>query len=102
MQGSCSVHALQAMTERIPLKIYLFDALYVDGSTLIDERYSERWEILASLVGEDYLAPRIVEQDKKEISRFFDLAIKEGHEGLMAKSLSSNYSLAREARNGSS
>ena len=86
------VHEIQAMTERIPLKIYLFDALYVDGRTLIDERHSERWEILASLVGEDYLAPRIVEQDKKEISRFFDLAIKEGHEGLMAKSLSSNYS----------
>ncbi|TMI67688.1 ATP-dependent DNA ligase [Candidatus Bathyarchaeota archaeon] len=86
------VHEIQAMTERIPLKIYLFDALYVDGRTLIDERYSERWEILASLAGEDYLAPRIVEQDKKEISRFFDLAIKEGHEGLMAKSLSSNYS----------
>ena len=86
------VHEIQAMTERIPLKIYLFDALYVDGRTLIDERHSERWEILASLVGEDYLAPRIVEQDKKKISRFFDLAIKEGHEGLMAKSLSSNYS----------
>ncbi len=92
------VHEIQAMTERIPLKIYLFDALYVDGRTLIDERHSERWEILASLVGEDYLAPRIVEQDKKEISRFFDLAIKEGHEGLIAKSLSSNYSLGARGK----
>ena len=92
------VHEIQAMTERIPLKIYLFDALYVDGRTLIDERHSERWEILASLVGEDYLAPRIVEQDKKKISRFFDLAIKEGHEGLMAKSLSSNYSLGARGK----
>jgi DNA ligase 1 len=86
------VHGIPAMTEKIPLKIQLFDALYVDGRTLIDEPYSERWKILSSLVGAEYLAPRIVERDKAKISRFFDLAVREGHEGLMAKSLSSNYS----------
>lgn len=86
------VHEIQAMTKRIPLRIHLFDALYVDGRTLIDLPYSDRWKILSSMVGEEYLAPRTVGQDKNKISRFFDLAIKEGHEGLMAKSLSSNYS----------
>lgn len=86
------VHDIQAMTKRIPLKIHLFDALYVDGRTLIDLPYSERWKILSSIVGEEYLTPRTVGRDKNKISGFFDLAIKEGHEGLMAKSLSSNYS----------
>jgi DNA ligase-1 len=42
------VHEIQAMTKRIPLKIHLFDALYVDGRTLIDLPYSERSKSLSS------------------------------------------------------
>ncbi len=87
------VHDIEDMTEKIPLKLYLFDALQVEGKTLIDLPYTERWNQLSRLVSEERLAPRIISSDVGRIEGFMQSALKEGHEGLMAKSLSSNYSI---------
>ncbi len=86
------VHGIEDMVEKIPLRLYLFDVLQYEGKTLIDLPYTERWEILASLVPAESLAPRIVTRDPKVVDDFMQAAIKEGHEGLMAKSLTSDYS----------
>ena len=86
------VHGIADMVEKIPLRLYLFDVLQSEGKTLIDLPYAERWEILASLVPADSLAPRIVTQDNGVVNDFLQSALKEGHEGLMAKSLTSDYS----------
>lgn len=85
------VHEIETMAEQIPLKLQFFDALYVDGRTLLDESYNERWGTLARIVEDENLTPRIVTRDKGLVAEFFDRAIREGHEGLMAKSLSSKY-----------
>src|SRR5205807_6018864 len=86
------VHGIEDMVEKIPLRLYLFDVLQSEEKTLIDLPYAERWEILASLVPADSLAPRIVTQDNGVVNDFLQSALKEGHEGLMAKSLTSDYS----------
>src|SRR5712692_9341921 len=95
------VHGIQDMVERIPLRLYLFDVLQSDGKTLIDLPYTERWEILASLVPTESLAPRVVTRDLRLVEDFLQSALKEGHEGLMAKSLTSDYSPGARARSGS-
>src|SRR3982075_2150302 len=38
------VHDIEAAQEEIPLKLYLFDLLHLDGRTLIDAPYRVRWE----------------------------------------------------------
>ena len=86
------VHGIEDMIERVPLRLYLFDVLQSEGKTLIDLPYAERWEILSSLAPTDSLAPRIVTRDNKVVDDFLQAALKEGHEGLMAKSLTSDYS----------
>jgi DNA ligase-1 len=86
------VHGIEDMVEKIPLRLYLFDVLQSGGKTLIDLPYNERWEELARLVPVDSLAPRIVTQDRKVVEDFMQSSLKEGHEGLMAKSLTSDYS----------
>jgi len=86
------VHDIKDMTQRLPLKLYLFDALQVGGRTLIDLPYTERWDYLSKIVSSDSLAPRLLSADSKEVERFLNEALKAGHEGLMAKSLSSDYS----------
>jgi len=86
------VHGIEDMVKKIPLRLYLFDVLQSEGKTLIDLPYTERWEILASLVPAESLAPRIVTQDSKVVNNFMQAALNEGHEGLMAKSLTSDYS----------
>jgi DNA ligase-1 len=92
------VHEVDDMASRIPLKLYLFDALQVDGKTLIDQPYTDRWKILAQIVPEERLAPRIITTDVEKVETFKQSALKEGHEGLMAKSLTSNYSIGARGK----
>jgi DNA ligase 1 len=92
------VHEIEDMAGKIPLKLYLFDALQVDGKTLIDQTYTDRWKILSHLVSEEHLAPRIITSDVGKVESFMQSALKDGHEGLMAKSLSSNYSIGARGK----
>ncbi len=86
------VHEIEEMMGKLPLRLYLFDALQVGGKTLIDSSYTERWNKLSRLVSPEHLAPRIVTGEVQVVEDFLSSALKEGHEGLMAKSLSSDYS----------
>ncbi len=80
------------MVEQVPLRLHLFDVLYLDGKLLIDDQYSSRWSRLEELVPNEHLVKRIVTSDPEEATRFMEDAIKDGHEGLMAKRLDSPYS----------
>ena len=86
------VHGIEDMVEKIPLRLYLFDVLQSGGNTMIDLPYTERWKVLSSLVPNESLAPRIVTRDPQVVENFMQSALKKGHEGLMAKSLTSDYS----------
>jgi DNA ligase-1 len=86
------VHGIEDMIQKIPLRLYLFDVLQSEGKTLIDLPYTERWKVLSNLLPEDSLAPRIITRDPQVAEKFMQSALKEGHEGLMAKSLTSDYS----------
>jgi DNA ligase 1 len=92
------VHGIEDMAGKIPLKLYLFDALQVDGKTLIDQPYTDRWRILSQIVPRERLAPRVITSDVEKVESFMRSALKEGHEGLMAKSLSSNYSIGARGK----
>ena len=84
------VHDVNEVRKQMPLKLYLFDVLYVDGEMLIDEPYETRWRRLSELAP-DYLAERIVSSELGEATEFLERALEAGHEGLMAKALDSPY-----------
>ncbi len=92
------VHGIESAAEEIPLKLYLFDVLHLDGRTLIDAPYRERWEILERLVPADLLTARRIVQRKEEIESFLQEALTAGHEGLMAKQLESTYSVGKRGK----
>ena len=92
------VHGIEAAQEDIPLKLYLFDLLHLDGRTLIDEPYRARWEALERLVPSEYLTARRVVSRKEEIEPFLQAALVAGHEGLMAKALDSTYSVGKRGK----
>ena len=85
------VHEIGAMVTSIPLKLYLFEIVYLDGNLLIDVPYERRWTTLSGLTTEELLATRIVTGDISEVAKFMDASTKAGHEGLMAKDLKSTY-----------
>jgi DNA ligase-1 len=86
------VHDIEDMAGKLPLRLYLFDALQVNGKVMIDLPYTTRWETLSGLVSAKSLAPRIMSSEVPKVEGFLKEALAAGHEGLMAKSLSSDYS----------
>ena len=85
------VRDVAGMARRIPLTLYLFDILYVNGESLITLPYTERRQILAQNAGEIMLSKQIVTDKAEEAESFLKEAIASGHEGLMAKKLDSRY-----------
>ncbi|MFQ5907442.1 MAG: ATP-dependent DNA ligase [Thermoplasmata archaeon] len=92
------IHDLEALVERIPLRLYLFDALLMDGTLLIDLPYEERWARLADAVPEEVLVPRLVRPSLKEGQTFYEEATEAGHEGVMAKDLRSPYTPGKRGK----
>jgi len=82
---------IAAISERLPLSVYLFDCLHHDGDDLIDRPGAERFERLAAAVTPELQVPRIVTADARTAAEFVDLALAQGHEGVMAKSLLGPY-----------
>jgi len=82
---------IEKSTIEIPLRLYLFDILLVDDTSLFDLPYEERWNILTKVCSQDLLARRIVTDRLAEAQKFLTEALRAGHEGLMAKTLDSPY-----------
>lgn len=84
--------------KNIALKLYLFDILYLNGEELIDLSYSERWSRLETIASPDILIPRKIVYSEKDVRKFLDSAIKDGHEGIMLKKLDGRYRPGRREK----
>jgi DNA ligase-1 len=79
----------------VPLSVFLFDALHLNGTDLIDQPDAERHAALAAVVPRAMLMPRLVTADLEEATAFFAEAVALGHEGVVVKSLSTPYAAGR-------
>jgi ATP-dependent DNA ligase I len=79
----------------VPLSVFLFDALHLDGTDLIDLPDAERHAALASVVPPEMLMPRLVTDSPQEAAAFFTDAVARGHEGVVVKSLTTPYAAGR-------
>ena len=80
---------IERYVQEIPVKLFLFDVLYVDGESVMEKPYPERREILEKIVQRSEhidLADRLVSDDPEEIENFFNEAVERGLEGIVAKS----------------
>ena len=85
------VHEIDTVMKEVPVKLYLFDLIYLNGKSVIDTPYEQRWNLLAETCGHEFLAERIVAGEVSEAEGFLERAMESGHEGLMAKSPTSDY-----------
>ena len=79
----------------MPLSVFLFDALHLDGADLIDLPDAERHAALAAVVPQAMLMPRLVTDDPGEAAEFFQQSVAKGHEGVVVKSLTTPYAAGR-------
>jgi DNA ligase-1 len=79
------------MRSQLPLQVRFFDCLLRDGRELIDAPLAARWDALAELFSERHRIAQLRPQRREDAESFFDLALEQGHEGLMAKDLAAPY-----------
>lgn len=79
----------------LPLSVFLFDCLHLDGQDLAGQPGVERWSALAGVIPEPQRVPRIITADTDVAERFFTDAVGQGHEGVVAKSLHAPYEAGR-------
>ncbi len=85
------IQNIEEMTRAIPIRLYLFDVLFLNGELLINKAYMERRRLLSEVSGGINLTKQKIVDNVSEAEVFFDEAVSEGHEGLVAKRLDSPY-----------
>lgn len=85
----------QAMTE-LPLRVFIFDLLYLNGQSLLDKTHEERREkVLALFKNFKNNSVQVIEEKKietaKELEDYFNANIAAGLEGLVVKKTDSIY-----------
>ena len=75
----------------LPLRVFFFDCLRLEGATFADRPLRERFAALERVVGEPRRMPRLVTDSAEAAEAFYASALAAGHEGVMAKSLDAPY-----------
>ncbi|HYL24370.1 MAG TPA: ATP-dependent DNA ligase [Burkholderiales bacterium] len=78
-----------------PLSVFFFDCLLRDGTVLFDHATRERRAALGAALPAQAVTPAIVTGDLDEAQRFYQDALRAGHEGVMAKALDAPYEAGR-------
>jgi len=88
-------HGVSEMSEKLPLKLFVFDLLLVEDKEYIDEPYINRRKELEKIFKKnDTFIPSImiITDDPDEIEKFFEDMVSRGLEGIVAKRLDAPYS----------
>jgi DNA ligase-1 len=89
---------VERVRQTVPLTLFVFDLLYLDGASILDQPLRQRSAALATAVPEAFRVPRIVTGSLDEARGFLDGALARGHEGVMVKALDAPYEAGRRGR----
>ena len=79
------------LRQELPMRAFYFDCLRRDATSLAGHPARERFAVLSEVVAAEQLIPRLVTRSSEAATAFYDEALAQGHEGLMAKSLDAPY-----------
>ncbi len=85
-------HDVFSVMKEIPVAVFLFDVLYVDGEDLTVKPLPERRKVLEEIIVQTdrwRLAESLLTDNAEELEKFFLKAIEDGAEGVMAKAIHS-------------
>lgn len=83
-------HEVDKAVREVPVKVFLFDALYSDGVDLTVKPLPERRRVLEDIVVETdtwTIANYIITENPADLDNFFLEAVSEGAEGVMVKAI---------------
>ncbi len=85
---------IEEMSKKFPVQVNIFDALYIDGRSLLKVPFVERRDALKKIVSESSdlkLAEQLVTDDEKAAESFYKSSLDAGNEGIMMKNLQGIY-----------
>lgn len=82
---------VERLRAELPLAVYFFDCLHLDGESLVDRPARERFDALVRMLPAPLVIPRLVTADVAAAEDFYADALARGHEGVMAKALDAPY-----------
>ncbi len=90
---------VEKLAAEIPLSLFLFDLIYLNGQSTIDLPLQERRELLVKISDPSLLAEQVL-SDKMEVAEeIYKKALDAGHEGIMLKNPSSVYAPGKRGKN---
>jgi DNA ligase-1 len=87
-------YGIEKMKEDFPLKLFVFDLMYLNGQDLTVNPYMKRRKMLEKLVKNNpilILAKQKIVESAEELNKYFEECINEGLEGIIAKDLNQPY-----------
>jgi DNA ligase-1 len=88
-------HNIDEKSKEIPLKVFVFDILNLDGVDVMSKPFSERRRLLEDIfgkkVGTFVLTRQVIVDNAQDLRRTFDEYLAEGLEGIMAKKQDAPY-----------
>ena len=87
--------SVDQLRERLPLNLFVFDMLHLDGEDLLDHSLAERRARLEQVVPKAMRVPYVTTSDTGQAQAFFDATLAAGHEGVLVKTLDAPYEAGR-------
>lgn len=85
-------HNIEEKSNEIHLNVYVFDLLYKNGISYLQNPLSERQEHLRNSCDDDIIVQNKIITEEKEIKNALSEALDKGNEGLVVKNINSTYS----------
>ncbi len=90
---------IDKLMKEIPVEVNVFDVVYYNGKSLINEKFLDRRKIVEKIVKKDEWkikpAVQLVTSSEKEAEEFYRKALKVGEEGIMMKNIGAPYKQGR-------
>ncbi len=87
-------HGIEEKSEELPLRLFAFDLLYLNGESYLNKGYTERRDELERVVKGDgtiRFSDRTIVDKPAALEKYFDEAVEDGLEGIVAKDLDAPY-----------
>jgi DNA ligase-1 len=88
-------HDVERLVEAVPVVLYLFDLLSLDGASLLDRSLVERVDAVEGRLTERERGlermPNLRSREPDRVREFYEAALAAGHEGLMVKTADAAY-----------
>ena len=90
---------VEKQAKETPLRLFLFDLIYLDGKSTVDLPLARRRELLEGIVDPSILAGQVVTESVQKAEEIYRQALETGHEGLILKNPLSLYSPGKRGKN---